>query len=264
MKTASWFLGLILMAACLRADVVTYEPTRDTYMRGAIGSPQLHGSSPSGRASKAFLDFYLSDYDRAAINGSIQAQLGHPLTQGDMVNVELSLNFFSNENQGYQPTALSRPAVFQGTQDWVEGTNTTSGAVKDFAFYDPANPANNQTWKDTAGNPVPQFFNLPRIENAVFEEWGGMSFTYRKWVLDDDVAYAYLTDPLSLGLFLNASDAPNPGGIDAQYNNTEVFSREFSDNLQRPYLEVIVIPEPGFSALLMTGTLLVTAMRRRR
>ena len=263
MKTASWLLGLILIAPCLKGAVVTYEPTRDTYMRGLVEAPQLHGSSPSGRASKAYLDFYISDYDRSAINGSIQAQLGRPLTEADMVNVELSLNFFSNEQQGYQPTAVSRPAVFQGTQDWVEGTNTTSGATKAYAFYDPANPANNQTWKDTAGIPVAQFFNLPRIENAVYEEWGGMSFTYRKWVLDDNVAFAYLTDPLSLGLFLNAFDPYPPGNDDANYNNTEVFSRETADLLQRPFLEVIVIPEPGFSALLMTGMLLVTAFRRR-
>lgn len=260
MKTHSWFLGLILAGQCASADVTTYVPTRDTYMRGS--PTDLHGSDPSGRAAKAFLDFYISDYDRTAINGSIQAQLGHPLTFNDMENVELSLNFFSNDFEGYKPTALARAAIFQGTQNWVEGTNLTSGATKGFAFYDPANPGSSQTWKNRAGADVPGFLNLDRIENVAYEEWGGSPFTYRKWVLDDNVAFAYLTDPLSLGLFLNSSDAGNPDDIDAQYNNTEVFSREHTDLGALPYLELTVIPEPGFSGLVMFGALL--AARRRR
>ena len=261
MRTLAWlWLAVITAAATSSAAIVTYEPTRDTYMRG--GLTDLHGTSPFGRASKAFLDFYLSDFDRPAIINAINAELGHPFTFDDMTDIELSLNLFSNDSQGYQPTALSRPAVFQGTQDWFEGTNLTGGATKGYALYDPSDPLNNLAWRNRAGNAVNGFLNLDRVENAVFEEWGGSPFTYREWVLDDFVAFAYLTDALSLGLFLNASDQPNPGGIEAEYNNTEVYSRERTDPLQRPFLKVTVIPEPTAFALLGLST--VMALRRRR
>lgn len=262
MKTLSLLLGIVLLGQWASADVTPYPPTRDTYMRGVVPT-DLHGDSPNGRASKAYLDFYISDYDRTAITGSIEGQLGHPLSFADMANVEISLNFFSNDLQGYQPTANSRAAVFQGTQNWVEGTNATSGATKGFAFYDPANPATNQTWKNRAGVDVAGFFNLDRVENAIYEEWGGLPYSYRKWVLDDNVAFAYLTDPLSLGLFLNAFDPFPPGNDDANYNNTEIYSREATDLGTLPFLELIVVPEPTGFGLLAAGALGLLLRRRR-
>jgi hypothetical protein len=93
MKTVS-FLAAVLATPCLvSASVTTYLPTRDTYMRGAITA--LHGSDTTGRASKTDLDFYLTDFNRAAIKSSIEAELGHALGIGDMPNVTLSLNLFS-------------------------------------------------------------------------------------------------------------------------------------------------------------------------
>jgi hypothetical protein len=169
------------------AAVINYLPTRDSFMRG--NPTDLHGTSPNGRASKAFLDFYISDYDRTAINAAIEAELGHPLMFEDMENVELSLNFFSNDFQGYQPTALSRPAVFQGTEEWIEGTDATFGATKMLAVYDPNDPSQNRSWKNIAGVDV-AFLNLDKVENAAFEEWGGSPYTYREWILDDAVAFA--------------------------------------------------------------------------
>lgn len=240
------------------AAVINYAPTRDSFMRGS--PTDLHGTSPNGRASKALLDFYISDYDRTGINAAIEAELGHPLMFEDMENIELSLNFFSNDFQGYQPTSLSRPAVFQGTEDWVEGTDTTFGATKMFAVYDPNEPSNSRTWKNIAGADV-AFLNLDKVENAVFEEWGGAPYTYREWILDDAVAFAYLTDPLSLGLFLNASDQGNFGNELAQYNNTEIYSRETTAVDRQPFLEVTVIPEPATTVLLGFG---VAWMARRR
>jgi hypothetical protein len=104
--------------------------------------------------------------------------------------------------------------------------------------------------------------NLDKVENSAFEEWGGEPYTYRKWVLDDSVALTYLTDPLSLGLFLNASDAGNDGNDLAKYNNTEVFSRETTNTARLPFLEVVVVPEPTASSILGFA-LLITARRRR-
>jgi hypothetical protein len=225
---------------------------------------QLHGTSTSGRAAKSFGDFYITDFDRAAINASIAGQLGHALTVGDMANVKLSLNLFSNDFEGYQPTALARPAVFMGTRDWVEGTDTTVGATKNYAFYDPVTPANNLPWKNLAGTDVRWFLNLDKVENANFEEWGGQAFTYRQWRLDDNVAFTYLTNASALGLFLNASDAPNPGGDPAQYSNTETFSRERADPAVRPFLQVTVVPEPGSLSIFALGALLLAHRRRRR
>ena len=262
-KLASTVVLLFAVSSLQAATVTNYFPTRDTFMRGAADAPQLHGTSTNGRASKAYLDFYITDFDRTVIRGAIEAQLGHSLTLEDMASIELSLNLFSNDLQGYKPTAFSRPAVFQGTQDWVEGSNDTFGATKAFANYDPANPANNRTWKDISGSDVAGFFNLGEVENASFEEWGGDAYTYRKWVLDDAVEFAYLTDPLSLGLFLNASDAGNPDDIDAQYNNTEIYSREVTDPDRLPFLEVIVIPEPSSFAMLGFGVLVFVRRRRR-
>ena len=260
-----WFSAALLAATtCVdAAAVITYLPTRDTFMRGA--PTDLHGSSPNGRASKAFLDFYISDYDRPQITAAIESELGHPLAIEDMENVELSLNLFSNDFQGYQPTALSRAAVFQGTEDWVEGTNATFGATKGFAVYDPGDPANQRTWKNRAGSDVAGFLDLDKVENASFEEWGGTPYTYREWILDDAVAFAYLTDPLSLGLFLNASDQGNAGNELAQYNNTEVFSRESTNTERLPFLRVTVVPEPASGSLLACGVaLLVGRCRRNR
>ena len=188
-------VALVLPSLASAATLTNYFPTRDTFMRG--GPTDLHGTDTNGRASKAFLDFYITDFDRMAIVAGIEAELGHALTFEDMGSVELSLNLFSNDFQGYQPTALSRPAVFQGAEDWVEGTNNTVGATKGFAVYDSADSNNNRTWKANDGSDVAGFLNLSRIENAAFEEWGGEPYTYRKWVLDDEVAFAYLKDPLS-------------------------------------------------------------------
>jgi hypothetical protein len=257
-----FFLAGFFVSASLSdgATITDYAPTRDSYMRG--GPTDLHGSDPSGRASKSFLDFYIADFDRTVIKGAIEAQLGHPLAIEDMPGIELSLNLFSNNSEGYQPTALSRPAVFQGTQDWVEGTSATAGATKGFALYDPANNANNQTWKNRSGADVAGFLNLDKVENVNFEEWGGTPDSYRKWVLDGDVAFAYLTDPLSLGLFLNASDGPNPGGEFAQYSNNETYSRDSLNPTVLPFLEVSVIPEPGPLSMLGLGALML--IRRRR
>ena len=260
--TKLWCVAGFLVTASVAhgAAVTNYMPTRDTFMRG--GPTDLHGTSTNGRASKAFLDFYLSDFDRSAILSFIDAQLGHPFGFDDMADVEISWNLFSNDFQGYQPTALSRPAVFQGTQDWVEGTNSSVGATKSFALYDPTDNANNQTWKNRSGADVAGFLELDKVENASFEEWGGEAYTYREWVLDDDVAFTYLTDPLSLGLFLNASDAGNDGNEAAQYNNTEVFSRETTNTSRLPFLEVTVIPEPSSVTMLAFGALILDRRRR--
>jgi hypothetical protein len=75
------------------------------------------------------------------------------------------------------------------------------------------------------------------------------------------VAFAYLTDPLSLGLFLNASDVGNDGNDLAKYNNTEVYSRETTNTSRLPYLEVTVVPEPKGAGLL--AVVLLCALRRR-
>jgi len=265
MRTKHFWLTtaiLVTSSAAHGAAVTDYLPTRDSFMRG--NPTDLHGTSPNGRASKAFIDFYISDYDRTAINGSIEAELGHSLTFEDMENVQLSLNFFSNDFQGYQPTALSRPAVFQGTEDWVEGTDATFGATKGFAVYDPNDPSNNRTWKNRTGVDVAGFLNLDKVENAAFEEWGGSPYTYREWILDGAVAFAYLTDPLSLGLFLNGSDQGNAGNELAQYNNTEVYSRETTNTGRLPFLRVMVeaIPEPGSVMLLACGAAWLGRRRR--
>jgi hypothetical protein len=256
------FIGITLvMASLAKATVIDYLPTRDTFMRG--GPTDLHGSSPNGRASKAYLDFYLSDFDRAAIVSAIESEMGHPLTFDDMAGIEILWSLFSNDFQGYQPTALSRPAVFQGIEGWIEGTNSTAGATKGFAFYDPSNPANNLTWKNRSGVDVATFLNLDKVENASFEEWGGVPYTYREWALDDAVAFAYLTDPLSLGLFLNASDVGNDGNDLAKYNNTEVYSRETTNTSRLPFLRVIVVPEPSSVSLWALAALLASQRRRR-
>jgi hypothetical protein len=261
MKTLRLLAAAFISATSAYSTIVDYAPTRDTFMRG-VANTDLHGSSTNGRASKAFLDFYLSDFNRSAILSAIETEIGHSLTLADMDNIEISWSLFSNDFQGYQPTALSRPAVFQGTQDWVEGTDTTNGATKGYAFYDPANPANSLQWKNRSDTPVAGFFNLDKVENSAFEEWGGDPYNYRKWVLDDFVAFTYLTDPLSLGLFLNASDQGNDGNDLAKYNNTEVFSRETTNTARLPFLEVIVIPEPSASSIL--GFAVLMAARRRR
>jgi hypothetical protein len=254
---------IALMSASLaKAAVTNYAPIQDTYMRG--GLTDLHGTSTNGRASKAFLDFYLSDFDRFAIVNAIQLELGHALTLGDFGEIEISWNLFSNDFQGYQPTSLSRVAVFQGTQAWIEGSNATNGATKGFALYDPAQPGNSLMWRDRSGNSVATFLNLDKVENAIFEEWGGSPYTYREWVLDDFVAFTYLTDPLSLGLFLNASDFGNDGNELAKYNNTEVYSRETTNTSRLPFLKVTVVPEPAALGLLGLGVLLIAQRRRRR
>jgi hypothetical protein len=262
MKAIPFLVAVAFLTAFSNASIVSYEPTRDTFMRGS--PTDLHGSSTNGRASKAFLDFYLSDYDRSLIVRGIESEIGHALTFDDMNDVEISLNLFSNDFQGYQPTALSRTAVFQGTQNWVEGSDTTAGATKGYALYDPTNAANNLSWTNRSGSPVASFLNLDKVENAAFEEWGGQAYTYRKWVLDDIVAFTYLTDPLSLGLFLNASDVGNDGNDLAKYNNTEVYSRETTNTSRRPFLEVIVVPEPTSVSTLAFGMLFVGRLVLRR
>jgi hypothetical protein len=258
MKCLPFIAGVVLATSLAAAQVTTtYQPTRDTYMRGAVDSPQLHGLSPFGRASKTSLDFYLADFDRAAIRMAIEAQLGRPLTPS-MDDVELKWFLFSNDNQGYQPLALSRPAVFQGTQDWTEG-DAVQGATKAFAFYDGVGSPNNRQWTRNDGTPVAQFNNVDKVQNAMFEEWGGQAFTYRGWTLDDNVAYTYLTDPLSLGLFLNATDT-TPHGDAVNYNNTEVYSRDTTNVSRKPYLEVTVVPEPAGLGILGLGA--IALMRR--
>lgn len=243
------------------ATITEYQPTRDTFMRGGLSD--LHGSTTNGRASKAFLDFYIADFDREVIRNSIEGLLGRTLTSDDMLNVELAWHLFSNDFQGYQPTALSRPAVFIGAQDWIEGTNATFGATKGFALYDPLDSSRNEPWRNSAGNEVPTFLALDRIENRFFEEWGGEPYTYRRWVLDPDVAFAYLTDPLALGLFLNASDAGNLGNDAARYNNTEIFSRDTTNLARRPFLQVTIVPEPKAAATCIAGALLLVTTRKR-
>jgi hypothetical protein len=261
MKTVLFLAAALIATSSAPATIVTYLPTRDTFMRGS--PTDLHGSSVFGRASKTSLDFYLSDFDRVAIVGAIEGEIGHPLTMDDMANIEISWSLYSNDSEGYQPTALSRPAVFQGQQDWTEGSDSTAGATKGYALYVPNDAANTRQWTNRSGAPVNGFINLDKVENAVFEEWGGQPFTYRKWVLDDNVAFAYLTDPLSLGLFLNASDQA-VGDLDAKYNNTEVYSRETTNTSRLPFLEVIVVPEPNTISVVAFGVLLVLRRSRHR
>jgi hypothetical protein len=262
MRCVSFLAGVLALAPLAAAQVTTtYQPTRDTFMRG--GTTDLHGSSPNGRASKAFIDFYITDFDRPAIKAAIEAQLGRPLTQADMQDVEFKWYLFSNDFQGYQPQSLSRPAVFQGTTDWTEGTNQTLGATKGFAHYDPSGATPNLPWTRNDGSAVAGFINLDKVQNAVFEEWGGQAYTYRAWTLDDDVAYTYLTDPLSLGLFLNAADT-TPYGDAVNYNNTEVYSRDTGNIPRRPYLEVTVVPEPASSCGLLLAAVALARRRPRR
>src|SRR5688572_16230737 len=120
MKCVPFAAGVLLATSLAAAQVTTYQPTRDTFMRG--GATTLHGSSANGRASKTDLDFYITDFDRPAIRSAIEQALGHPLTAADMPNVQMTWYLFSNDFQNYKPRQLSRPAVFQGTQDWTEGT----------------------------------------------------------------------------------------------------------------------------------------------
>jgi hypothetical protein len=54
------------------------------------------------------------------------------------------------------------------------------------------------------------------------------------------------------------------GGELAQYNNTEVFSRETTDTGRLPFLKLTVIPEPAASGLLACGFVWIIAVRRRR
>ena len=77
------------------------------------------------------------------------------------------------------------------------------------------------------------------------------------------VVYCYLTDSSSLGLFLNASDAPNPGGELAQYNNTEVYSKDTTNTSRHPFLEVIVVPKPASFGLIGLGVLFAGRRWRR-
>jgi hypothetical protein len=261
MKCLPFIAGVLLSASLASADVTTYEPNRDTFMRG--GTTDLHGTDANGRASKAFLDFYIADFDRAAIRTHIEGQLGHPLTAADMADVKLKWNLFSNDFQGYQPQSMSRPAVFQGTTDWTEGTNATLGATKGFAHYDPSGATPNLQWTRNDGTAVAGFINLDKVRNAAFEEWGGEPYTYRTWTLDDNVAYSYLTDPNSLGLYLDAIDN-TPFGDTVNYNNTEVFSRDTANVSRRPFLEVTVVPEPTGSGVLGLGVVQVLLRRRRR
>src|SRR5215207_11590570 len=101
MRCLPFAAGVLLTTSFAAAQVTTtYEPTRDSFMRGDPAANQLHGTSTNGRASKAFIDFYITDFDRAAIRSAIEAQLGHALTQADTENVKLKWNLFSNDFQG--------------------------------------------------------------------------------------------------------------------------------------------------------------------
>ena len=267
MRCVPFLAGVLAVTSLAAAQVTTrYDPTRDTFMRG--GATTLHGTSANGRASKTDIDFYITDFDRASIRSAIEQALGHPLTEADMPNVEMKWHLFSNDFQNYKPRALSRPAVFQGTQDWTEGTNSTLGATKGYALWDPANPDGSLPWKRNDGTPLApsdrSFQMLDKVENLNFEQWGGEPYTYRAWALDDHVEYAYLTDPLSLGLFLNASADPAETDIDTQYSNTEVFSRETTNTSRKPFLEVTVVPEPATGAVAGLACVAALAFRRRR
>jgi hypothetical protein len=138
-------------------------------------------------------------------------------------------------------------------QDWVEGPIPLWARRKGFAIYDPANAANNRPWKNNAGADVAGFSNLDRVQNLNFEQWGGQPFTYRKWFLDNAVAFAYLTDARSLGLFLNAFADPNEPDIDAQYSNTRSSAGRRPTTRGLPFLEVVVVPEPAVSGTLRFG-----------
>ena len=160
-------------------------PSPHMNRRGTRSCAARNGRTASWRFAQRtrFEEFHRLLYCRFRSSGDQQLYSNGPRPSSDLrgyVQREISLNLFSNDFQGTKPTARSRPAVFQGTQDWVEGTNSTLGATKNFAIYDPANPANNRPWKDNAGNDVPRDPGtgepssiVPKIENAVFEEWGG-------------------------------------------------------------------------------------------
>jgi len=68
-----WFFVIMLIADSVAsaAAVTTYAPTRDTFMRG--GPTDLHGTDTNGRASKAYIDFYITDFDRVAINTFLES-----------------------------------------------------------------------------------------------------------------------------------------------------------------------------------------------
>src|SRR5687767_1442967 len=102
MKCLSLLAGVLVIASSATAQVtISYEPTRDTFMRG--GATTLHGSSANGRASKTDIDFYITDFDRPSIKSAIERELGHALTLADMAAVEMKWYLFSNDFQNYKP-----------------------------------------------------------------------------------------------------------------------------------------------------------------
>jgi hypothetical protein len=77
-----------------------FTPLSHPLPSSSFRASHILGSSTNGRASKAHLDFYLSDFDRAAIVSAIELENGHPLTFDDMAGIEIIWSLFSNGFQG--------------------------------------------------------------------------------------------------------------------------------------------------------------------
>jgi hypothetical protein len=259
----------------------TYDPTKDTFFRNtgnaSTNDSTLHGSDTSNRVAKSTnTTFYLSDFDRAAIEAEVRTIIGKPvgaLTLADMAGVEL--HWFVRANIGaetndvatnsaeynltYSPTTLHTQ-----TPNWTEATatnnyNTWTGTA-----------ATSTRWKDAAGNDLTANDANGEINSATalrsaqadpLQQWGNTVLTdltdppHRDWLLSDALELDYLTNPNVAGLAFIGNGADN--------SNMNVFSREAGVG-NAPYLVVqaAAVPEPASLGLLALGGLML--LRRRR
>jgi hypothetical protein len=205
---------------------------------------------------------------------AISGNAANPLTLADMATVHLDWYIKANlgaegESQAQNQVNLDRgyaPTVFQSQgQDWTEAESTNNWAI-----WGGAGDPGNRRFRDANGNEILPGANVGAVFTAAgqaartprmaAQAWGGLApvnpnddLPHRDWLLSDDLALTYLTDPDVVGLTM--IELINQGG------NMEFWSREAAV-ADRPFLVVTAVPEPAALSVLALGSLMF--LRRRR
>jgi hypothetical protein len=242
-----------------------YQPTKDTFLYNAatFGEPNttVRGSDATGRVARDVnTAFYLSDFDRAAIESEVRTIIAKPvgaLTLGDMAGVEF--HWFVKP---FQPSQVGLDSLYAPTTlQTASGSGWTESGASDGFF----NVATSTQWLNEAGDNTvasiagawPQRNNHTGVGNPN-EAWGGTADgpqPHRDWLLPDLVEFNFLTSPNAAGLaFIQNTNTSN---------NLFSFSREAANEADRPFLVVAPIPEPTSLGLLAVGGLALLGRPRR-
>jgi hypothetical protein len=242
----AWILtaGVVAMlaATAVRAGVVTYNITGDTYVDSATANTgKNYGASSSLRV-------LVNGSDSSLCHGLIQMPSDMlSIPAGDVTNVTLYMSINQNHLTD-SPVSLPKTVrLFPLTAGFIAGTGTSGGT---------APSDGGDTWTSTAGGSYGQADYVDAASNTVSSGgWFSWDITglWNNPTLRNDL--------LNFGAMLTL-DNESTAGIGTNMPRAVFYTSESAGG--HPYFSVTTVPEPASLAMLLAGGWLVAAFALRR